>query len=183
MIAVEKVGKHITCWHSDAKYTVRGSSPLHIHRMQQGRNGDVWCSLSSALARAQNQQLSATKVRAHQTLAEVVQGQLNFGDYFGNVCADVPASVAADLHQQQQQVTLEFVQRSFALCVLMNLRLAAMQAHAWHAAARLEVPVPTFPPMPLLSDLHASQEVATFKLRRSNHQLRRRGDKLYCDMC
>ena len=180
-IALAAASASIGSWYCDALYTVKGSHPDCIQRMQGGRNGDLWVRLAEQTA-AQGAAFAATKVRAHQTLQHVVARELTFKEYLGNGLADVAADVAADICQPERAL-VDFAQKSFANCVLLNLRLAAIEAHCWHAAALQQVPVPIFAPVPLATDLEAARAAALGKIKASRHSLYRRNGLLYCAHC
>ena len=139
----------VQSWLCDASYTVKGSGQGSLPKMIRSQNGDVWLPLSEQLARSRRLEDGATKVKAHQTLAQVRQGSIAFKDYIGNGLADIGAGLAAECNQQQQPV-VESVQKSFATCVLLNLRLAAIEAHVWQTEAKRQVPVPVLLPLPVV---------------------------------
>ena len=181
-MALSKAAEHhIDSWYCDASYTVRGASEHSIARMSAGANGDVWTMLKGALD-MQRQGLSATKVRAHQTLREVAAGVLTFEQYLGNGFADIAADVSAVANQPEQPL-VEYSQSSFSLCFLLNMRLAAIEAHVWHVASSSRVPAPLLPPLPLSTDMDAARAHSLSKIRASGHALYKRGRFLVCSRC
>ena len=160
---------------------MKGANRSTIGNMTKGANGDVWTRLDNALA-TQTDNFGATKVKAHLTLGDVVAGTISFGQYVGNGLADIAAEAAALKHQPDIPL-VNFAQKSFATCVLLNFRLAAIEAHVWHVAALSQVPEPLLPPLPILSDLQAARDDALTRLKASRHKLYRRDGRLYCARC
>ena len=132
-------------WGCDALYTVQGSRGPRLAARSAGANGDVWCDLSDQLKRHPG--LLPHKVKAHCSLADVKMGIISFADYLGNGFADVTAGVAAELFQEDLPACLE-AERASGLAVLLNLRLAAIEARCWSIAAAEMVADPALPELP-----------------------------------
>ena len=180
VLGLRHVGNRIKSWQSDASYCVQGASANRNDQMSQGKNGDLWCVLREQFSL--NPDIAVSKVKAHLTLSHVLDGAISFESYLGNGLADLAAGIAADSFQQQQ-ATIEYAQKSFSMCVLICLRLAAIEAHCWHVTSLLLVPVPTFDPLPVVEEAERSLLEATQTLRRSRHALYHVGRWMVCAKC
>ena len=69
------------------------------------------------------------------------------------------------------------------MAILVNLRLAGIEAHWWVLTSKLRVPKLEFPHMPLLGDMQAALQAADFKMKRAKHELYRLGNRLVCAGC
>ena len=168
-IAIKEARHEVAPWWCDAAYTVLGSFRSAITTRCQGANGDVWCELQAQLA-ASPDLSGANKIKAHQTTECVRMGKLTSEQYLGNGLADVAAVVAGEIFQESATI-LTSAEADFGLAVLLNLRLATIEAHCWIVAASKRVPRPVFPDLPKIEEDDVPLAGARKKLRSIGHRL------------
>ena len=167
--AIKEARQKVSLWWCDASYTVSGALQSSRPSRCAGANGDVWCALDAQL-RASPDLPGASKIKAHQSLECVHNGKLTFAQYLGNGLADVAAGVAAEVFQESAAI-LTAAEADFSLAVMLNLRLATIEATSWAAATSKLVPRPVLPGLPVLETFEVSLADAQRRMRGSGHQL------------
>ena len=171
MASLDLVGRPVAHWHSDAS-VVGGTEAGTAKRLRlaSGANGDLWEPLFASMLKSSLP--VATKVAAHQTLKQVVKGDIAFEHYLGNGLADVAAALAAELYQEEGPVH-EQMEKNLGLAFLLCERLSAIEAACWQAAPKL-FQLPVRAPLELPAAPVLSAEVQR-SFRDSGHQLFRTG--------
>ena len=141
----------------------------------------MWCELQAQLAGSPDLS-GANKIKAHQTIECVRMGKLTFEQYLGNGLADVAAVVAGEMFQEPATI-LTSAEADVGLAVLLNLRLATIEAHCWIAAASKRVPRPLFPNLPTIEEDVVPLARARKKLRSIGHRLYPFKSGLQCLRC
>ena len=178
LIAADRdVGK----WWSDAIYTVRGAQASARRSRSSGANGDIWVSLYTQLDGARRLE-GPSKVKAHQSLDAVINGDIAFEQYLGNSLADIAADLAGLKFQEPPPVVQE-AERAFGTCVLVCKRLAAIEAACWHASSRVMVPAPVFEAVPEVPDIVEAMATARSKFAATEHRLYAFKAGLACHRC
>ena len=167
-------------WFSDASYTVHGAQQAARGARSKGANGDTWCVLYDALA---NSGLGgAQKMKAHCTVQDIREQKISFHYDFGTGLADVAADVAAMVVQEAPPV-LHAVDRFTGLAILMCMRLATIEAHAWTFMSSTSVPRPVQPPLPDILQAETAKAPAAATHVDSGHQLYKFRSGYACRRC
>ena len=177
--ALAAFGPSLLHWLCDASYTVQGAQ--HSDTRLSGRNGDVWVELMSQIRRIPDF-AGPRKIRAHTTLECVRRGDVSFADYLGNNLADAAAGAAGQVFQESTP-TLSSAERDFALAVLLNRRISAIEAMCWQAVAASFVPRPVMPSLPEVVEADATAAAALHDMRRSGHNLYKYNSGSACTQC
>ncbi len=167
---------------SDAAYIVNTVNDKGRQtRARCGANGDLWSSWAK-LDGSRSEPVHVTKVAAHASPVQVLNGSRCFADYIGNHIADAAAGAAAERALEENEHA-RLVERWEARTFLIARRLAAIEVWHWQNDPEhlYEPPAPLPPWTP--PDAASIRCSIKDRVTHNGHILQKEGTKVICRRC